>query len=53
MTIMLGMNDGSYRAFDQKIFDTYAAGYRHIVESVKGRCPAFALPRSNPRRSMT
>ncbi len=26
MTIMLGMNDGSYRAFDRKIFDTYVAG---------------------------
>src|SRR5437667_9643099 len=26
LTIMLGMNDGSYRAFDQKIFDTYAEG---------------------------
>src|SRR5687767_15790400 len=24
MTIMLGMNDGSYKAFDEKIFDTYA-----------------------------
>src|SRR6266581_480155 len=24
MTIMLGMNDGSYRAFDEKFFDTYA-----------------------------
>src|SRR6266550_2196192 len=26
MTIMLGMNDGSYRTFDEKIFDTYATG---------------------------
>src|SRR5881409_1242586 len=26
MTIMLGMNDGSYRAFEEKIFDTYATG---------------------------
>jgi lysophospholipase L1-like esterase len=34
MTIMLGMNDGSYRAFDKPIFDTYASGYQHIVESV-------------------
>src|SRR6266516_1625722 len=35
MTIMLGMNDGSYRAFDEKIFDTYATGYQHIIDSVK------------------
>jgi lysophospholipase L1-like esterase len=43
MTIMLGMNDGSYRAFDQKIFDTYAAGYRHIVESVKDALPGIRI----------
>src|SRR3954463_6383582 len=33
MTIMLGMNDGRYRAFDQAIFDDYANGYRNIVKS--------------------
>src|SRR6516165_8120674 len=27
VTVMLGMNDASYRAFDGKIFDTYAKGY--------------------------
>jgi lysophospholipase L1-like esterase len=35
MTIMLGMNDGSYRAFDEKIFDTYSKGYERIIDSVK------------------
>jgi len=39
MTIMLGMNDGSYRAYDDKIFETYASGYRHIIESVKSAFP--------------
>ena len=34
VTVMLGMNDASYRPFDQGIFDTYAKGYQHIVESV-------------------
>ncbi len=43
MTIMLGMNDGSYRAFDQKIFDTYAAGYRHIIQSVKDALPGLRI----------
>src|SRR2546426_6779565 len=33
MTIMLGMNDGSYRAFDGKIFEAYAKGYQHIIDS--------------------
>jgi lysophospholipase L1-like esterase len=48
MTIMLGMNDGSYRAFDQKIFDTYAAGYRHIVESVKNALPGIRITAIQP-----
>ena len=40
MTIMLGMNDGGYQAFNDGIFDTYAAGYRHILDSVKANSPA-------------
>jgi len=43
MTIMLGMNDASYRAYDQKIFDTYAAGFRHIVQSVKAALPDIRI----------
>ena len=43
MTVMLGMNDASYRAFDQKIFDTYVEGYRHIVEKVKKEVPGIRL----------
>jgi len=43
LTIMLGMNDASYRAFDQQIFDTYASGYRHIVQSVKDVLPGIRI----------
>lgn len=43
MTIMLGMNDGSYRAFDKAIFDTYAKGYQHIIESVKEALPGIRI----------
>src|ERR1041385_5357486 len=43
MTIMLGMNDGSYRAFDEKIFDTYAKGYQHIIDSVKETLPGIRI----------
>ncbi|HOQ44397.1 MAG TPA: SGNH/GDSL hydrolase family protein [Bryobacteraceae bacterium] len=43
MTIMLGMNDGRYRAFDQSIFDTYANGYRHIIRSVKQTLPGIRI----------
>lgn len=43
MTIMLGMNDGSYRAFDEKIFDTYAKGYQRIIDSVKKELPGIRI----------
>jgi hypothetical protein len=42
------MNDGSYRAFDQKIFDTYAAGYRHIIQSVKEALPGIRITLIQP-----
>jgi lysophospholipase L1-like esterase len=48
MTIMLGMNDASYRAFDSHIFDTYASGYEHIVEKVKQALPHLRLTLIQP-----
>jgi lysophospholipase L1-like esterase len=48
VTIMLGMNDASYRPFDQAIFDTYADGYRHIVESLKENLPGVRLTLIGP-----
>lgn len=48
MTIMLGMNDGSYRAFDQKIFDTFARGSEHIVEKVKKDLPGIRITEIEP-----
>jgi lysophospholipase L1-like esterase len=39
MTIMLAMNDGGYRPFDQGIFDTFASGYKHIIDVVDAGCP--------------
>jgi lysophospholipase L1-like esterase len=48
MTIMLGMNDGSYRAFDQKIFDTYADGTRHIIASVQKALPGIRITLIQP-----
>ena len=48
MTIMLGMNDGSYRAFDQAIFDKFSTGYEHIVDSVKKRLPEIRLTLIEP-----
>src|ERR1041385_76950 len=48
MTIMLGMNDGSYRAFDQGIFDQYAKGYQHIIDEVKKAAPGIRLTLIQP-----
>jgi lysophospholipase L1-like esterase len=39
VTIMLGMNDGGYRPFDQALFDAYGQGYRRILSRL-----AEALP---------
>ena len=43
ITICLGMNDGSYRAFDQRIFDTYVNGYRHILDRLRKELPAARI----------
>jgi lysophospholipase L1-like esterase len=43
MTIMLGMNDGSYRALDDTLFTTYKTGFEHIVDSVKQNEPACRI----------
>jgi lysophospholipase L1-like esterase len=48
MTIMLGMNDGSYRAFNDKIFKTYSTGYQHILDSVKSTLPGIRLTLIQP-----
>ena len=48
MTIMLGMNDASYRAFEPKIFETYSKGLVHIVESVKEKLPEVRITLIQP-----
>jgi len=39
MTIMLGMNDGSYKPFDDATFHTFTAGMEHILDSVHQTAP--------------
>lgn len=43
VTIMLGMNDGSYRPFDQKIFDTYVKGYEYIIQQLESHLPGVRI----------
>jgi len=39
ITIMLGMNDAEYRPYDDGIFNVFANGYRHILDSIKIAAP--------------
>jgi lysophospholipase L1-like esterase len=48
VTIMLGMNDGRVRPFDQAIFDEYANGYRYLVKSIKTAFPQARLTLIQP-----
>jgi lysophospholipase L1-like esterase len=48
VTIMLGMNDGGYRAFDQKIFDEYSSGFKHIVDTLKRQFPGIRITAIQP-----
>ena len=48
MTIMLGMNDASYRPYDAQIFSTYAEGYRHILSVVKSALPGIRVTLIQP-----
>ena len=43
MTIMLGMNDGEYRPFDQEVYNRYTSGYENIIKTVKGALPGIRI----------
>ncbi len=48
MTIMLGMNDGRYRAFDDETFRVFTEGYEHIVKSMKDAVPNIRITLIDP-----
>ena len=48
ITVMLGMNDGRYRAFDQAIFDEFTTGYKHILDTFKRQLPAARITLMQP-----
>jgi lysophospholipase L1-like esterase len=48
VTIMLGMNDGFYRAFDPDIFESYRAGYISIVDAIQKKVPQVRLTLIKP-----
>jgi lysophospholipase L1-like esterase len=48
ITIMLGMNDGYYRADEPGIYSTYTAGYRHIVSELQKNLPQAEITLIQP-----
>src|SRR5205807_6188656 len=54
VTIMLGMNDGLYRAWDDNVAHTYQAGYEHILDALKAHGnPRLALIKPSPYDEVT
>ena len=48
MTVMLGMNDGGYIAFDEERFKRYTAGMEHILQVVKEAFPNLRVTLLEP-----
>ncbi len=48
VTVMLGMNDGRYRAFDPMIFETYSNGYKNLVKQLKTALPEARITAIQP-----
>lgn len=48
VTIMLGMNDASYRAFDDSIYATFTSGYSDIVNDILTNLPGVRLTLIQP-----
>ena len=43
VTVMLGMNDGYYMAFNPKYFDNYKEGYHRLLDSIEAGAPPARL----------
>lgn len=48
VTIMLGMNDGRVRAFNDEIFFLYSRGYKDIVKQLKAGAPGVRITGIQP-----
>ena len=48
VTIMLGMNDAGYKPYDQGLFDTFAKGYEHIIDTLKKADPGVRITLIKP-----
>ncbi|MCX6622278.1 MAG: SGNH/GDSL hydrolase family protein, partial [Acidobacteria bacterium] len=48
VTIMLGMNDGRYKAFDEGIFRDFSSGYENMIRSLKTQLPNVRITAIRP-----
>jgi len=48
VTVMLGMNDGSYRPTTDEIQSAYTKGYEHLLESIHANAPAARITLLGP-----
>ena len=48
VTVMLGMNDGMYRPYDEQIAESYEKGYRYIVDQILSTDPKVRLTLIQP-----
>ena len=48
VTLMLGMNDGGYQPFNEKLYHAYTTGYRKIVARLKEALPGVRLTLIQP-----
>ncbi len=48
VTVMLGMNDGGYRATTDEIEQTYVKGYEHLLDSIREHAPGARLTLLGP-----
>ena len=48
VTVMLGMNDGSYRAMTDEIESAYVAGYEHLLQSINQHVPGARITLLGP-----
>jgi lysophospholipase L1-like esterase len=48
ITIMVGMNDGYYMAFNQKYLDVYKDGYRKLLDALQSEIPSARVTLISP-----
>jgi lysophospholipase L1-like esterase len=48
VTILLGINDGYYMAFNQKYLDIYKDGYRKLIDSIRTDVPSAGMTLVSP-----